>query len=202
MFKFITITALFCYCFGSNWVRAQRTDIQLFELTCDAIAQQNEWFVVKESLAGSAVLIEDPVAGAQAIIFKGDTTKDVVRNFRKLDMAGQLKILTNESLPVFPLRDSLLIIDTLNFFEEGLHYRSGKCFFKVIRRADKRNKEIPAVYLSALGYMPENKRKEDFYLCFAFSGHRLWSYCYFSREEGRYTISRTSLSGEAYCSGG
>jgi hypothetical protein len=202
MFKFIIIIFLLCYGFSSNTVKAQGAGMQIFEITCDAIAQQNERFLVNRSLEGVAFLVEDPVTGERDIMFRGDTTTDAARNFRKLNMAGQLEILMNKSLPVFPLTDSLLIIDTLKFFSAGLNYRSGRYFFKVIRRADERNKNARVIYLSALGNLPANRRKEQFYLCFAFPGHRLWSYYYFTRGNGLYTICRTSLDDDSYCSGG
>lgn len=202
MFKFITMVSLLCYGFGNNTVMAQGADTQLFEVTCKAILQQHERFLINKNLAGIAILVEDPITGEQDIVFEGDTTQDVVRNFRKLDRTGQLEILRNENLPVFPLKDSLFIIDTLKFFSAGLSYSSGKCFFKVIRQADKHHENTQAVYLSALGNLPPNRRKEQFYLCFAFPGRGLWGYYYFIRQQGRYTLSSSSLSSGNYCSGG
>lgn len=132
-------------------VFGQNVEKVIFQYIYNDIKKQNEYLSIKKNLKGIFLLF-DPITGEQEIKYSAEIDKKVKDSFVKFSIEDQINILsTNESL-MMPLKDTLIIVDTLNFFSEGdiilnqEHYQ----FLKIIRT--KPNKTcVNYVYLYAIG---------------------------------------------------
>jgi hypothetical protein len=104
---------------------------------CEDVIKQNDYFLMKRKLAGF-VIVEDPVSASQSLKYPPNVNAVTVEDFNKYSQKEQIAILSSSSLPIFPIVDTVIIVDTLKFFSEGEIFCSGKYCFAVKRKADKK----------------------------------------------------------------
>jgi hypothetical protein len=105
---------------------SQQFEQGLFNMLCKKINEQNSAYLLRTKLKGTHVL-EDPVSGEQSISYGSDSK--MLDDFKTLPKNQQLDVLKAPDLPIFPIKDTLLILDQCNFFTNGFHFKTGNVFF-------------------------------------------------------------------------
>jgi hypothetical protein len=98
---------------------SQTLESALFEQACRSILRDDSLLKLTSKLEDVHIL-EDPVTGEWTIRFPPKPLTKEAESFSQLDKTEQRKILlTDFSLPIFPLAKTVLIIDTLEQFPES-----------------------------------------------------------------------------------
>lgn len=132
--KIFILFLLICYT-GLGF--SQNIEKQLLKDVCETIIKQNDYSILKQHLNGYSV-IEDPVSGNISIKSSNKVAIDKVQEFNQYNKKEQIELLTGDFLPISPLSDTIIILDTLNFFSEGCTYFSKHYYFEVRRKLIKK----------------------------------------------------------------
>lgn len=179
---FVFVTVLF---FLQLAAHAQNVDKQLFESICQNIVKQNDYLLLRKKLTGVSI-VTDPVSGNQTIKYLEAADNRAVEQFKKYSRQDQIAILNAEALPVFPLNDTILIVDTLRFFSEGISYAIDGYLFKVVRKAKDRSGSFPYLYATGV-------RDNNLIFSFSFANSKLLSNYYFNLKAKSFSVYKTTI---------
>jgi hypothetical protein len=153
---------------GSYYTRACESDA-----TKEAVGEEHQQRR-KKKLRGVYVLA-NPVSGEETIKYPSDTADFFLRAFLLYTKEEQIEILNSEKKSIFPLADTLWIIDDKDFFPESIFYQKERNVFKIIRRRGKTEfRKNDFLQLYAVGV-----RNNDLIVSFLFNGNKEFYNCYF-----------------------
>ena len=177
---------LFCIC-KINTLQAQKADRKLFENICKQIIRQNDHFLLQKKLHGITELL-DPITGKEVIKYPTNANDKVLLNFKKYSQEEQIEILRQDSLPIFPLKETVYIIDTLKFLPENLTFTYNKFHFEVKTVNEVSKNRCSNVYVYAIGI-----REDNLIVCFSFANSNILSNYYFGLGHENLKIIKTSI---------
>ena len=109
---------------------SQNFDKQLFKMICDKISEREEIYKEKSLLFNNGIYMLEDIVYNTKTVYYSDSTSSIAKEFAKKPIEDQLYILETESLPIFPLQDTLFIFDKQSFLRENMNY-GNKHFFKI-----------------------------------------------------------------------
>lgn len=130
---------------------SQSVEQTVFQSLYDNIKTQSEYFSIKKELKG-VYLIIDPITGEKQINYSAGIDKKINESFIKFSHEEQINILSTDEVILQSLKDTLILIDTLNYFSEGLTVinQERNQFLKIVRT--KPNKVCTnCLFISSLG---------------------------------------------------
>ena len=205
MLKQLVLVIGFCLSASAYATAPEQAGVQLLLEICRTLQKQNDDFLLREQLGDDVFLVEDPVQGEQLIMYKEKNNRKIPGYFSRLDTPQQMALLRTERLPVFPLADTLLLVDTFRFFPEGWSYKVGKTLFKVVRNTTVQSADTGIMYVFLLGNMQRNRNGYRFMIFFSFAkpGYEACiAEYYFTVDSGTYKMAHTSLDCGGRCEGG
>lgn len=112
--------------------------------------KQNEFYLLKQKV-GDVVVVEDPINGDVYfnISDKNSIDKTYHAKFNKLNTAEKKQVINQYYPPIFPLKDTLVLIDTLGFFMDA-HIVFNESYCLAAHREYFQSKS-PALILFAIG---------------------------------------------------
>jgi len=170
---------------------SQAVDSQIFKAVCQEIIKNEENYRIKEKLQGVYIIFE-PVSGKDEVIIS-DTTNLKIRKYAGgLNKERLLSILKTEQFPIFPIKDTVCIIDTFDFFPYNFSLKNDH-FFKVISSKDENSESKLAknksyIYLRRIGV-----RDGKIVLAFSFENSDKIFCCYFSLN-GNISMFKSTVS--------
>ncbi len=151
---------------------------------CRALENANDNWGLKSRVMGVS-LNEDPITGEKFINIP-KVANPSVDSFRQFKFEKQLEILQCDSLPIFPLHDTLYIIDSAKFLDDGISYSSRDHTFRTVQHDHKKYQN--KLFLRTLGI-------RDNCLIFVFSfKETTWNYLiYLDFRDDDLKITKTLL---------
>lgn len=125
---------------------SQTIEAKLFQSFCNKMEKQNRDYGLVNSLEGT-MLLEDPVTG-KLTVFYGKEESEALKEFKRNDVSRQIEMLNTVELPIFPLKDTVYIIDT-NFSFSDLTYKTNRIVFKIEREWAK-SKNVSNIYFEKI----------------------------------------------------
>lgn len=141
---------LLCLLCCNDLAFSQSVENVLLKSICESVIKQNEHYLIKQKLTGY-VVITDPVNGTLEVKYPTNTDANILNTFSRYSKVEQVDILTNSYSSIFPLADTVLVVDTTKFFSEGATFSNGGKYFKVVRRGTKGKRADKNIYLYAIG---------------------------------------------------
>ena len=106
---------------------------------------QNRDFAIVKKLEGT-MLLDDPARGKSVVVY-GKESK-ALSDFKKNNVSKQMEMLTTLELPIFPLKDTVYIIDTFFSFST-LTYKTDRIVFKIERELTE-SKNVFNIYFEKI----------------------------------------------------
>jgi len=180
--KYVYLTSLI-FLFSKS-IYAQNVEEDIFKSICFNLIEENENVSAKKQLTGVSLLI-DPIKDDTTI--KYTVNNAAIAKFKGYSKGHQIEILTCSDLSIFPLKNTVYILDTLGFFSEGIHLNAKGYSFKIVRSIH----ELPSsrsMYLYKIGV-----RQNDLALSFGFFDNKFLKNYYFKLPSASLKISRSTI---------
>lgn len=161
---FILFSILSLFCFSQN------NEQRAFNYICNFFLTQNKLYAYRDSFLNIKVSI-DPVNNTKKIIYPLGKYS-YIRLLKRLSKEEQISILAGDLNDMFPLKDTIIIVDSLRFFELNTKYLASPFTF-LIRHKDIHSVNSCIIYLNHIALRSDtliiniglkNKRKNiNFY---------------------------------------
>ena len=115
---------------------------------------KDTYLLTQKKMAG-AMIVEDPITGKEVVSCSG-CDSIVQKRIRSYTLEQQIEILKTEDLPIFPLGDTIFIVDTINFFSECLESVVSNHVFQIVRKCKGKKSNRNDVFLKAVGIRGNN----------------------------------------------
>lgn len=169
---------------------SQNLENELFNSLCKELLKKDKYLSFKEQLHGVYIVV-DAESFKESIIYPDTLSSDIFKYFKTLEKKEQIDILKCQSFPIYPLRDTTYIVDTLRFFSENISY-AGKSFFKVERiengKIDTSTLSRRYLYLKYTGL-----RGNDLDLAFSYNNTDLLYVFHFKFSKYSFRLFRSSV---------
>ncbi|PSK93149.1 hypothetical protein B0I18_102119 [Taibaiella chishuiensis] len=123
---------------------------------------QNRDFGLANSLEGT-MLLADPVSNKITVFYGKES--EALKEFKRNDVSKQIEMLNTLEYPIFPLKDTVYIIDT-NFSFSSLMFKTDQIVFK-IERMSTESKNVSNIYFENIWL-----RDDEFHLTIFNQGWR------------------------------
>jgi hypothetical protein len=170
------------FLFVSYQSHAQKLEEQLFKKLCTEIYKQNEFYLMQKKLEGKVILVEDPVAGVQDIVYQSKDS--FVLAFKKREKKEQFEILNSIEIPNLPLTDTVLILDSSGIFSPDLTAKNGEKVF--IRKSG----DLTITQASKIAIKKVAFRGDDFLISCSFPNSTMVGLYYFTLSKGIFNRNR------------
>jgi hypothetical protein len=140
-------TILLFLAFSPVW--AQQIDEQVFRNICAATVKSAKQVELQRGEFVGFYIVEEPISGTREIRHYETVAKRTVEQFNKYSKEEQFSILNADTLPIFPLKRTVYIVDTANHLHADLSTEINGHVFRVIRK--KSDVKEPGTYLYPTG---------------------------------------------------
>jgi hypothetical protein len=167
--------------------KSQNFEIEIFKSICVNLSMEDQKYVQKKRFKG-IYLAEDPTTGKKYIKHLADVDKQVLADFKRIEKKEQISILETDSLPIFPLKDTILIIDSIGFFSSDLSLFHNNHFFKIVKNNNLMNEHFSFLYLYKIGV-----KKNNIVLSLKFNPSPLYYNLFFTISPKTIKITKTTF---------
>ena len=158
------------------FVLSQNFERSVFRLIGKELSRWNRNIAIKQELK-DVFLLEDPGAGGLFIGARDTLEKGYIAFKRKYSKVQQIEILSSEALPIFPLKDTLIVVDTVKVLTDRFYKHDGIVFSVVNSPIDTNTKGLKTqiIYLYKVGFRDSSLlfaftlKDIKKYLCFEFN---------------------------------
>jgi hypothetical protein len=143
---FFLLSSLICF--------SQNVEKDILKSICENMIVQNDYYLLKQKLTGFKV-VEEPISGLKDIIYPPNAKSTSIDKFMKYNKEEKISILSSFYFPIFPITDTVFIIDSIKFFSEDDYFLKGKqCF--VVKRIMNKKSLSNYMILDAVGIRDNN----------------------------------------------
>jgi hypothetical protein len=172
---------LFLYVHSFAFSQSFESDI--FKTICNELLKRNEYYTIKQEL-NNITLAED--IDGRVYIKTEDTLDNAYLVFvKKYNKEEQVQILSSEQLPFLPLKDTIVMVDTMDVFQSHLYIKDGIVFNVVNSEKDIQviNGNNQIIYLYKLAF-----RDNDLFIAFTFKNIKKYITCCFNLEKSSISL--------------
>jgi hypothetical protein len=199
----ILSTSIFISCslFGQN-NQANTAGQKIFDNICTYIVAQNDTFLLQKRYENDFSITYNPLTNENSIL-QNNANKildDSLLEFKKYNFQQQYRILYSRLLPIFPLKDTVFILDPdlggeLSFFNGLSALRVGKYYFVLCHSIDNQDGKKCVLQLYKMSILKD-------YLMISFSINSKEEIQYWiGLNDSNFNIKRTSVVAKIMCRG-
>lgn len=126
------IICLILLCILSLFGFSQNNEQRAFSYICDFFLTQNKLYAYRDSFLNVKVSI-DPVNNTKKISYPSKKHSHI-KLLKKLSKEEQISILAGDLNGIFPFEDTIIIVDSLGFFDSNTKYLAAPFTFLIQRK--------------------------------------------------------------------